>query len=71
MLPVESVLDHSARVDLVEDPVSIVLEGGREDHQLIVMTEFAEESVQAGTNHVKDLLLVTIVLLLKVNEGLI
>ena len=43
VLSVESVGDKVIRVELVQDPVSVVLHGCCEDYQLIVLRHFFEE----------------------------
>lgn len=50
MLSVQAVGDAFLLVDLVEDPVSVVLHGGCEDDHLVDLTHFLKELIAAGSN---------------------
>ena len=43
MVPIKAVLNESLPIEVIQDPVCIILESGCEDHQLVARVEFLKK----------------------------
>lgn len=63
MLAVEAVTDSTAVVDSVNDPIGVVLHGGREYDYLVEFAKLRQKFIAIWSNHVKEIVLAILELL--------